>query len=288
MVIHRDRLVLLSFMNPIGNLSTLTGPITPQPFVTLIPEEGNNENVDELTTSTPGLNMALPDVIETRTEETTTLFSTIIHPIVTDPPLSRTTSSPGVTSSKSTTTNTEATSTTSRTTLLPKNSTVRRPTTRTITRNGGSKGRSKAKNLTRISTTTKPSRVAGSGNMTAQSMSLTMNSLADLDHPENLNLELQTGKSVIDIVLYLDRSLSFGDYFDAKKYFRTIIKLMNMHALLKTVKITSAFTEEVIKHFISSRWSHKEVMKQLTKQRKLKKSDAYFFAMAYKIFALEL
>jgi len=25
-------------------------------------------------------------------------------------------------------------------------------------------------------------------------MSLTMNSLADLDHPENLNLELQTGK----------------------------------------------------------------------------------------------
>jgi len=30
--------------------------------------------------------------------------------------------------------------------------------------------------------------------MTAQSMSLMMNSLADLDHPENLNLELQTGK----------------------------------------------------------------------------------------------
>lgn len=185
-------------MNPIGNLSTLTGPITPQPFVTLIPEEANNENVDELiTTSTPGLtNMALPDVVETRTEETTTLFSTIIHPIVTDPPLSRTTTSPGVTSSKIATTSTEATSTTSRTTPLPKNSTVRRPTTRTIVRNGSSKGRSKAKNLTRISTTAKPSRVAGSGNMTAQSMSLTMNSLADLDHPENLNLELQTGKSI--------------------------------------------------------------------------------------------
>jgi len=31
--------------------------------------------------------------------------------------------------------------------------------------------------------------------MTAQSMSLMMNSLADLDHPENLNLELQTGKA---------------------------------------------------------------------------------------------
>ncbi|XP_025268311.1 protein tincar isoform X1 [Camponotus floridanus] len=211
MVIHRDRLVLLSFMNPIGNLSTLTGPITPQPFVTLIPEEGNNENIDELTTSTPGLtNMALPDVVET--EETTTLFSTIIHPIVTDPPLSRTTSSPGVTSSKSTT-NTEATSTTSRTTLLPKNSTVRRPTTRTITRNGGAKGRSKAKNLTRISTTAKPSRVAGSGNMTAQSMSLTMNSLADLDHPENLNLELQTAESYGPITLeYLNYAAALGVY----------------------------------------------------------------------------
>jgi hypothetical protein len=33
--------------------------------------------------------------------------------------------------------------------------------------------------------------------MTAQSMSLMMNSLADLDHPENLNLELQTGKAAL-------------------------------------------------------------------------------------------
>ncbi|XP_029680607.1 protein tincar isoform X2 [Formica exsecta] len=214
MVIHRDRLVLLSFMNPIGNLSTLTGPITPQPFVTLTPEEGNNENIDELTTSTPGLtNMALPDVVETRAEEATTMFSAIIHPIITDPPSSRTISSTGTTSSKTTTTSTETTSTTSRTTLLPKNSTVRRPTTRTITRNGSFKGRSKAKNLTRISTTAKPSRTAGSGNMTAQSMSLTMNSLADLDHPENLNLELQTAESYGPITLeYLNYAAALGVY----------------------------------------------------------------------------
>ncbi|XP_072760070.1 protein tincar isoform X3 [Anoplolepis gracilipes] len=212
MVIHRDRLVLLSFMNPIGNLSTLTGPITPQPFVTLTPEEGNDKNVDEFTTSTPGLtNMALPDVVETRTEETTTMFSTIIRAIVTDPPLSRTTSSPGITST--TTTSTEATSTTSRTTLLPKNSTVRRPTTRTITRNSSSKSRSKAKNLTRISTTAKPSKTIGAGNMTAQSMSLTMNSLADLDHPENLNLELQTAESYGPITLeYLNYAAALGVY----------------------------------------------------------------------------
>ncbi|KAL6445590.1 hypothetical protein ACFW04_000848 [Cataglyphis niger] len=213
MVIHRDRLVLLSFMNPIGNLSTLTGPITPQPFVTLTPEEGNNENVDELTTPTPGLtNMALPDVVETRTEEATTMFSAIIHPIITDPPLTRTISSTGTTSSKTTTMSTETTSTTSKTTLLPKNSTIKRPTTRTIIRNGSSKGRSKAKNLTRISTTAKP-RTTGSGNMTAQSMSLTMNSLADLDHPENLNLELQTAESYGPITLeYLNYAVALGVY----------------------------------------------------------------------------
>ncbi|XP_050449533.1 protein tincar isoform X2 [Cataglyphis hispanica] len=213
MVIHRDRLVLLSFMNPIGNLSTLTGPITPQPFVTLTPEEGNNENVDELTTPTPGLtNMALPDVVESRTEEATTMFSAIIHPIITDPPLTRTTSSTGATSSKTTTMSTETTSTTSKTTLLPKNSTIKRPTTRTIIRNGSSKGRSKAKNLTRLSTTAKP-RTAGSGNMTAQSMSLTMNSLADLDHPENLNLELQTAESYGPITLeYLNYAVALGVY----------------------------------------------------------------------------
>ncbi|XP_070155335.1 protein tincar isoform X3 [Polyergus mexicanus] len=214
MVMHRDRLVLLSFMNPIGNLSTLTGPITPQPFVTLTPEEGNNDNIDKLTTSTSGLiNMALPDVIETRAEEATTMFSAIIHPIITDPPSSRTTSSTGTTSNKTTTTSTETTSTTSKTTFLPKNSTVRRPTARTITRNGSSKSRSKAKNLTRMSTTAKPSRTAGSGNMTAQSMSLTMNSLADLDHPENLNLELQTAESYGPITLeYLNYAAALGVY----------------------------------------------------------------------------
>ncbi|XP_029167350.1 protein tincar-like [Nylanderia fulva] len=201
-------------MNPIGNLSTLTGPITPQPFVTLIPEESINENVDELTTPTPDVtNMALPDVVETRTGETTTTFATIIHPIVTDPPLPKTTSSPGVTSGKPTTTSTEATSTTSRTTLLTKNSTARRPTTRPITRNGSSKSRSKAKNFTRVSTTARPSRTANSGNMTAQSMSLTMNSLADLDHPENLNLELQTAESYGPITLeYLNYAAALGVY----------------------------------------------------------------------------
>lgn len=197
MVIHRDRLVLLSFMNPIGNFSTMTGSVTPQPFVTL--EDGINENLDELTTPTPSLtNMALPDAAEARIEMTTR-FSTVLYPIITDPPSSHLTSTSSTISSKSTT-STEAISTTPKTTSLPKNSTVRRPTMRPITRNGSLKGRSKAKNLTRLSTTAKPARVVG-GNMTAQSMALTMNSLADLDHPENLNLELQTGKPAINLYI---------------------------------------------------------------------------------------
>jgi len=199
-VIHRDRLVLLSFMNPIGNTSS---PITPQPYVTLIPEEGMNEDLDEFVTSTPSMtNAALADV-ENRVGEAATTFSTVLQPIATSPPLFRTTSSPGATSgrttaSTTTSTGTETTPTTSRTTMPPRNSTAsRRPTTRTIVRNGGSKGRSKAKNLTRLFSTTRPSRATVAGNMTAQSMSLMMNSLADLDHPENLNLELQTGKAAL-------------------------------------------------------------------------------------------
>lgn len=200
MVIHRDRLVLLSFMNPIGNFSTMTGSVTPQPFVTL--EDGINENLDELTTPTPSLtNMALPDAVEAARIEATTRFSTVLYPIITDPPLSQTTSISSTISSKSTT-STEATSAIPKMTSLPKNSTVRRPTARPITRNGGSKGRSKVKNLTRLSTTAKPVREID-GNMTAQSMSLTMNSLADLDHPENLNLELQTGINLHVVILFL-------------------------------------------------------------------------------------
>ena len=173
-------------MNPIGNLSTMTGSVTSQPFIT---DDDINENLDELTTPIPTTNMALPDAVEARIE-TTTRFLTVLHPI-TDPPLSHTTSIPSTILSKSM--NTETISTTSKTISLPKNSTARRPIARPITRNASSKGRSKAKNLMRLSTTAKPIKVI-EGNMTAQSMSLTMNSLADLDHPENLNLELQTGK----------------------------------------------------------------------------------------------
>ncbi|XP_020300399.1 protein tincar isoform X2 [Pseudomyrmex gracilis] len=210
MVIHRDRLVLLSFMNPIGNLSTLTGPITPQPFITMNPEEGVNENFDEFTTPSPSItHMTLPDVVETRNEPIT-VFSTVLYPVATNSSLFRTISS--TISAKTAATSTEATSTTLKMTALPKNSTARRPTTRPIIRLGSSKGRSKAKNYTRIFTTVKPSRTNG-GNMTVQSMSLTMNSLADLDHPENLNLELQATESYGPITLeYLNYAVALVVY----------------------------------------------------------------------------
>ena len=71
--------------------------------------------------------------------------------------------------------------------------TVKRPiTTKTIVKNNSLKSKSKTKNVGRNSTTIRPKTISV-GNMTAQSMSLTMNSLADLDHPEKLNLELQSG-----------------------------------------------------------------------------------------------
>ncbi|KAL0129752.1 hypothetical protein PUN28_001779 [Cardiocondyla obscurior] len=208
MVIHRERLVLLSFMNPIGNFSTMPGSGSPQPFLTL--EDDIQENFDELTTPIPSLtNMALPDAVETRTDATTR-FSTVLYPIVTDPPLSHTSSISSTISSRST--SIETITSTSKSTSVPKNSTVRRPIARPITRNGSSKSRSKAKSLTRLSTTTKPARAVG-GNMTAQTMSLTMNSLADLDHPENLNLELQTAESYGPITLeYLNYAAALGVY----------------------------------------------------------------------------
>lgn len=211
MVIHRDRLVVLSFMNPAGNLSTLTGFITPQPFVTAAPEEEVEEDLNGVVPTTTGLSR-VNETIEIRTEETSTKFSTINRPVLTN--VHRTTinstttilANNNTTTSKTTSKISEATSSTSSTTTPTTSSTnsatkypttLKRPTIRPILKNNNPKNRSKIKNLTKTSTTARPSKTTqttSGGNMTAQSMSLVMNSLADLDHPENLNLELQPSK----------------------------------------------------------------------------------------------
>ncbi|XP_029038168.2 protein tincar isoform X2 [Osmia bicornis bicornis] len=264
LVIHRDRLVVSSFMNPNVNLSILTGFITPQPFVTLTPDDEPNDVV----TTFSDLDV-VEKTIETKSRETTNNFLGLFRPPSTGlPPPNAPTSSPSTTSgsltnsiatssidpsttratktSASTTrsSTTSATSTTmkfremeesettiARTTLPPlfpsstpstsKSTTVkngyptRRPTPKTILRNNNLKNRSKTKNFTRPSTTIRPSRttVVSAGNMTAQSMSLTMNSLADLDHPEKLNLEFQPAESYGPITLeYLNYAIALGVY----------------------------------------------------------------------------
>nr|XP_050853690.1 protein tincar isoform X3 [Vespula vulgaris] len=230
MVIHRDRLVVLSFMNPAGNLSTLTGFITPQPFVTAAPEEEVEEDLNGVVPTTTGLSR-VNETIEIRTEETSTKFSTINRPVLTN--VHRTTinstttilANNNTTTSKTTSKISEATSSTSSTTTPTTSSTnsatkypttLKRPTIRPILKNNNPKNRSKIKNLTKTSTTARPSKTTqttSGGNMTAQSMSLVMNSLADLDHPENLNLELQPTESYGPITLeYLNYAVALGVY----------------------------------------------------------------------------
>ncbi|XP_046819182.1 protein tincar isoform X3 [Vespa crabro] len=231
MVIHRDRLVVLSFMNPAGNLSTLTGFITPQPFVTAAPEEEVEDDLNGVVPTTTGLSR-VNETIETRTEETSTKFSTINRPVLTNPNVHRTivnsttTSlfSNNTTTSKTTSRIPETTSSTTTTTptMSSTNSATKYPTTlkrstiRPILKNNNLKNRSKVKNLTKTLTTVRPSKTTqttSSGNMTAQSMSLVMNSLADLDHPENLNLELQPTESYGPITLeYLNYAVALGVY----------------------------------------------------------------------------
>lgn len=281
LVTHRDRLVVSSFMNPTVNLSILTGFITPQPFVTLIPDDESTDNAgnDITTVKSELIDLINKSIaVESRHQETTRyngLFRTASNGLVTsdtrvpsttsalpakgattpstqeiiiDAPKTPSTilnstmpangSASSITTTTTRTTSTDAATTTTMTaTLTTRNdakastkmaemgkvvaaagtattaviastiastfpsttssmkygNTVRRPvTTKTIVKSNSLKSKSKTKNVGRNSTTVKPKTISV-GNMTAQSMSLTMNSLADLDHPEKLNLELQPG-----------------------------------------------------------------------------------------------
>ncbi|XP_076231257.1 transmembrane protein tincar [Calliopsis andreniformis] len=266
LVIHRDRLVVSSFFSPNVNLSILSGLITPQPFVTLSPDEEIDESMNDITTTTPELSGIVDDIVESHAQETNNRFLNPFRPANTDlpPPIrSSSTSSASIASTSKTaasvaqevltpspkittkatastpSTVTVAVTTTTRTTvaetttsvltstLLPTTtstrifkgstarygSTVRRPTAKTIVRNNTSRSRSKTRNLGRTSTTVRPGRTFGGGNMTGQSMSLTMNSLSDLDHPEKLNLEFDTAESYGPITLeYLNYAIALGVY----------------------------------------------------------------------------
>ncbi|XP_061933671.1 protein tincar isoform X3 [Apis cerana] len=301
LVTHRDRLVVSSFMNPTVNLSILTGFITPQPFVTLIPDDESTDNAgsDITTVKSELIDLINKSIaVESRHQETTRyngLFRAASNGLATsdtrvpsttsalpakgattpstqeiiiDAPKTPSTilnstmpangSASSITTTTTRTTNTDAATTTTMTaTLTTRNdakastkmaemgkvvaaagtattaviastiastfpsttssmkygNTVRRPvTTKTIVKSNSLKSKSKTKNVGRNSTTVKPKTISV-GNMTAQSMSLTMNSLADLDHPEKLNLELQPAESYGPITLeYLNYAIALGVY----------------------------------------------------------------------------
>ncbi|XP_071872035.1 transmembrane protein tincar isoform X3 [Bombus fervidus] len=312
LVTHRDRLVVSSFMNPNVNLSILTGIITPQPFVTLAPDEESdniandivttkleltdvinksaamefrprdstnehlgqfrtpastnlpvpNARVSSVSTTLPTNKITMPmrqkiinDTTKTpsivngasklNSTRPTSAASPITTTATTSTNMAETTTATITTTTTTTTTRsvkapvssdeaaavTAATTTatavptaaTAVTTTLPSTlsstsssmkygNTVRRlAAAKSIIRSNNSRTKLKTKNTGKSSTTVKPGKNVG--NMTAQSMSLTMNSLADLDHPEKLNLEFQAAESYGPITLeYLNYAIALGVY----------------------------------------------------------------------------
>ncbi|CAD1472297.1 unnamed protein product, partial [Heterotrigona itama] len=304
LVTHRDRLVVSSFMNPNVNLSILTGFITPQPYVTLTPDEepdniasdivttrfeltdvmnkskefksynntsNSKQNLGQFHAST-STNLPAPDarIFSSTALPTERIFptwattheiannatktpsnvdggpdSTKVTPTASSIATPASGNSAGTTAETMTTTTTTTTTTTrdikeqTRSTEAARvtaanagvptttftstlssttsnsvkyGNTVRRlVAAKSIVRNNNSKSKLKAKNVGRSPTTVRPSK--GVGNMTAQSMLLTMNSLADLDHPEKLNLEFQAAESYGPITLeYLNYAIALGVY----------------------------------------------------------------------------
>lgn len=68
---------------------------------------------------------------------------------------------------------------------------------KTTVKNGNAKGKAKSKNGQAQSTLSRTSEDNSEGNKTAHSLPLVMNSLADLDNPDDLNIELRPGKDYL-------------------------------------------------------------------------------------------
>lgn len=189
MVIHHDRLVLLGFMNPPNNMSQ----ITPQPYVTSTPYR-NPDDDPENSSSISNLDNAWEATKDEIEDNPTTRQSTFLLPHWSS------TSSDGKTINWTTDKSTTAESTSRKqteggeTTITNFGSkfttmmTTRKPSPRISTRSNALRNRSKKQG----NRTGRP--FQSGGNMTGQSLPLTLNSLADLDHPENLNLEFNPSK----------------------------------------------------------------------------------------------
>ncbi|XP_043289073.1 protein tincar isoform X2 [Venturia canescens] len=267
-VLHRDRLVVLGFMNPSGNLSTLGGIVTqtPQPFVPSSPyngdeeDVGNNEDEDdrdehvkEYLVTTPRSKIIVSMAHESsmrnnnKAPEISTFGTTVKSSMGTQAIDSRIVTKPTVPSIDGkvyistirdfiTTRKGNLPTSVTPTTGLPvpkpgpivtalsggKSSRSAATTTGKFSTSGSGKNSSKnentriksrMKNATSKSTSTKLGQTGNEGNITAHSLQLVMNSLADLDHPDELNIELRSGESYGPVSLeYLNYAIALGVY----------------------------------------------------------------------------
>ncbi|XP_051161493.1 protein tincar isoform X3 [Leptopilina boulardi] len=221
-VIHHDRLVLLGFMNPPNNMSQ----ITPQPYVTSTPfrnsdddDDNNNNNDDDHENSSLTSNFDnswdgnKEEIQEnTSTKQTTFLLphwtSTSIEAKIINWTTDRSTSLSSSTTETIVKKNDDTDSKFTSFSSSAMGTTTRKPTPRISARSNSMKSRTKKQG-------TKLGRQFQGGNMTGHSLPLTLNSLADLDHPEHLNLEFNPndGYGNITITLeYLNYAMALGVY----------------------------------------------------------------------------
>ena len=156
------------------------------------------------TTATTGTNVAETTTATITTTTTTTTTRIVKAPASSDEVATvtaATTTATAVPTAATAVTTTLPSTLSSTSSSMKYGNTVRRPTAaKSIIRSNNSRSKLKTKNTGKLSTTVRPGKSVG--NMTAQSMSLTMNSLADLDHPEKLNLEFQAGKLKSNLELF--------------------------------------------------------------------------------------
>lgn len=253
-VLHRDRLVVLGFMNPSGNLSTLGGMSTQtaQPFVTSSPykeddeeinedeEGGRDERITEYPVTTPPskiiVSMAHESSMKNNKNPGISSFGTTVksssgtqpigsrldtRPTVSslDGTLTVSTIRDFVTTRKGNLPNTIATTTNmpvqksgaTVTTLGGTKSSRSAVTTagkistgasgKNSSRNDYSRSKSRLKNGITKPISTKLSPANKDGNITSHSLQLVMNSLADLDHPDELNIELRSGELFLSLFI---------------------------------------------------------------------------------------
>lgn len=209
-------------MNPPMNLTTISGLITPQPYVTStlfeddidsmvisstteIPKTEGIDGTEAGETSTMNLgplfgvgkptnHSGFMNRSSSTVSTSTPLTSTqrlLTSPATLPTTVMRTTTA-RITTTQQIITSSNPTTTSKTVTKVTQATQKKLNATKSTPKNGTIKPKMKPKAATKASSATKPTKPT-KGNMTAESQALSMNSLADLDRPENLNLEFNSG-----------------------------------------------------------------------------------------------